>query len=57
MNSSYKAILMSALVLSFALGSIGCEKDGPAEQAGQTVDRTVEKTGDKMEDVKDAAVK
>jgi hyperosmotically inducible protein len=54
---SYKAILMSSLVLGFALGSVGCEQKGPAEQAGQTVDRTVEKTGDKMEDIKDAATK
>jgi hyperosmotically inducible protein len=57
MNLFYKAILMSSLVLGFALGSVGCEKQGPAEQAGQTVDRTVEKTGDKMEDIKDAATK
>jgi hyperosmotically inducible protein len=57
MNPSYKAILMSTLVLGLALGSIGCEKEGPAEQAGETVDRTVERTGDKMEDIKDAATK
>ena len=57
MKLSYKAILMSLLVLGFSLGSFGCEKEGPAEQAGQTVDRTVEKTGDKMEDIKDAATK
>lgn len=57
MNLSHKAILMSSLVLVFALGSVGCEKEGPAEQVGQSVDRTVEKTGDKIEDVKDAATK
>ena len=57
MHMSYKAILMSSLVLGFALGSVGCEQKGPAEQAGQTLDRTVEKTGDKMEDIKDAATK
>ncbi len=54
MNRSYSAILMLAFVLGFALGSVGCEKEGPAEQAGQTVDRTVEKTGDKMEEAKEA---
>jgi hyperosmotically inducible protein len=48
---------MSSLVLVFALGSVGCEKEGPAEQVGQSVDRTVEKTGEKIEDVKDAATK
>ncbi|EGV19838.1 hypothetical protein [Thiocapsa marina] len=57
MKQSYKAILMSLLVLSFSLGSLGCEKQGPAEEAGETIDRTVEKTGDKMEDIKDAATK
>jgi hyperosmotically inducible protein len=57
MKRSYKAILMSLFVLSFSLGSLGCEKEGPAEQAGETIDRTVEKTGDKMEDIKDAATK
>jgi hyperosmotically inducible periplasmic protein len=55
MNLSYKAILISSLLLGFVLVSVGCEKEGPAEQAGQSIDRTVEKTGDKMEDVKDAA--
>ena len=55
MNLFYKAILVSSLVIGFTLGLVGCEKEGPAEQAGQTVDQTVEKTGDKMEDIKDAA--
>lgn len=57
MNLSYKAILLSSLVLGFALGSVGCEQEGPAEQAGETVDQTVEKTGDKVEDVTDEATK
>ncbi len=57
MNQSYKPILMSLIVLGFLLGSAGCEKQGPAEQAGESIDRTVEKTGDKMDDVKDAATK
>jgi hyperosmotically inducible periplasmic protein len=55
MNLSYKAILISSLLLGFVLVSVGCQQEGPAEQAGQSIDRTVEKTGDKMEDVKDAA--
>ncbi len=57
MNLSFKAILMSLLVLGFALGLVGCEKEGPAERAGQTVDQTVEKTGDKVEDVTDSATR
>jgi len=55
MNLSYKAILMSSLLVVFALGSVGCERQGPAEQAGQSIDRTVEKTGDKMEELKESA--
>jgi hyperosmotically inducible protein len=54
---SYQAFLMSSLVLALALGSVGCENEGPAEQAGQTVDRSVEKAGDKVEDIKEAATK
>jgi hypothetical protein len=57
MNLVYKAILASSLALCFMLGLVGCEKEGPAEQAGKTVDRTVEEAGDKMEDVTDAATK
>jgi hyperosmotically inducible periplasmic protein len=55
MNLSYKAILMSAVVLGFALGSVGCEQEGPAERAGQSIDRTAEKAGDTMEEAKEAA--
>ncbi|MBK1646139.1 transport-associated protein [Thiocapsa imhoffii] len=55
MNLSKSALLMSLLLLGLAFGSTGCEKEGPAEQAGQTIDRTVEKTGDRMENIKDAA--
>jgi hyperosmotically inducible periplasmic protein len=55
MNLSHEAILMSSLILVLALGVAGCEKEGPAEQVGQSIDRTVEKTGDKMEEVKESA--
>jgi hyperosmotically inducible protein len=55
MNRSYNVGLMSSLILVFALGSVGCEQEGPAERAGQSIDRTAEKAGDKMEDVKEAA--
>jgi hyperosmotically inducible protein len=57
MDLFYKTILMSSLVLGFALGSVGCKQEGPAKQAGETADRTVEKTGDKVDDVTDAATK
>jgi hypothetical protein len=57
MKLIYKAILASSLVFGFTLGLVGCEKEGPAEQAGETVDQAVEKAGDKVEDVTDAATK
>ena len=34
----------------FALLLVGCEKDGPAENAGRKIDKAVEKVGDKMGD-------
>jgi hyperosmotically inducible periplasmic protein len=55
MNLFYKAILVSSLVLGFTLGLVGCEQEGPAERAGQSIDRTAEQAGDKMEEAKEAA--
>ncbi len=34
----------------FALLLAGCEKDGPAENAGKKIDNAVENAGDKMGD-------
>ncbi len=59
MKSSYKVIIatvMSALIL----GVVGCApKEGPAEQAGKSVDKAMDKAGQKIEqagkDVQDAA--
>ncbi|SDW21783.1 BON domain-containing protein [Thiocapsa roseopersicina] len=55
MNRSYNVALMSSVILVFALGSVGCEQEGPAERVGQSIDRTAEQAGDKMEDAKEAA--
>ncbi len=59
MKSSYTVIIatvMSALIL----GLVGCApKEGPAEQAGKSVDKAMDKAGQKIEqagkDVQDAA--
>ena len=59
MKFSYKVIIatvMSALIL----GVVGCaQKEGPAEQAGKSVDKAMDKAGQKIEqagkDVQDAA--
>ena len=49
MKSSYA--LAAALLLSLALvGLSACEKKGPAERAGEAVDKAVKKTGDKIKD-------
>jgi hyperosmotically inducible periplasmic protein len=55
MNPSYNVSLMSSVILVFALGSVGCEQEGPAERVGQSIDRTAEQAGDKMEEAKEAA--
>lgn len=49
-----------AIVLSFALaGLTACEKKGPAQKAGESIDNAAKKVGDKMEEagdkIKDAA--
>lgn len=43
-------IISAALVLSALLVVLpGCEKQGPAEQAGESIDNAVEKAGDQIE--------
>ncbi|RKT44563.1 hyperosmotically inducible protein [Thiocapsa rosea] len=55
MNRFFTFGLMSLLILVFALGSVGCEQEGSAEKAGQSIDRMAEKAGDTMEEAKEAA--
>ncbi len=59
MKISYKAIIATALS-TLILGVAGCaQKEGPAEQAGKSVDQAMDKVGQKIEqtgkDVQDAA--
>jgi hypothetical protein len=49
-----------AIMLSFAVaGLTACEKKGPAQKAGESIDNAAKKVGDKMEEagdkIKDAA--
>jgi hyperosmotically inducible periplasmic protein len=46
----------SAVLAAMLLGLVlaGCQKPGPAEQAGKTVDNAVEKVGKQMEKTGDA---
>lgn len=45
-------LLVSLLAAAFLVaGLAACEKKGPAETAGEKIDQTTEKAGEKMEDV------
>jgi uncharacterized protein YjbJ (UPF0337 family) len=46
-----RLILASLFIL--ALGVSSCEKEGPAERAGEKIDDTVEKAGEKIEEAGD----
>jgi hyperosmotically inducible protein len=46
--------LFAMVFLSAMLGLSGCDKDGPAEQAGEKVDQAAEKAGEKMEEAKES---
>ena len=40
-----------ALIVALAGGALaGCDEDGPAEQAGESIDRSIEKAGDALGD-------
>lgn len=47
-------LLCKILLMTFALSSVGfitaCDDKGPAEEAGEAIDETVEDTGDAIED-------
>jgi len=44
-------ILMKILLISlFSLGLVACEREGPMERAGESIDEAVEDTGDAIED-------
>ena len=54
--------IAAMVVLSFAVaGLAACEKKGPAEKAGESIDNAAKKVGDKIEEagdkVKDAVKK
>jgi predicted small lipoprotein YifL len=54
-NTISTAIVMSALVVALA----GCQKEGPVEKAGKSVDNAAEKAGQQIEkagdNIQDAA--
>ena len=48
MNSVY---VVAAMVTMLMVGIIGCEKEGPAERAGEKLDQAAETVKEKAEDV------
>lgn len=51
----FRTTLGAALVLTAVLAALaGCQKqEGPAERAGQKIDKAVEKTGEKINETKE----
>ena len=46
-------ILRIVLVAIFAVSLMACEREGPAERAGERIDEAVEKAGDELEKASD----
>ena len=46
------SLIIAALL---ALGAAGCEREGPAERAGESIDRGVERAGEAVENAGDRA--
>jgi predicted small lipoprotein YifL len=51
---SKKLSIMAFVALMF-VGLAACDKQGPAEEAGERIDDSAERMGDKMEDATDNA--
>jgi hypothetical protein len=50
-----KQAIAGALLAAFAVGVAGCEREGPMERAGESIDESVEDAQDKMSDVAEEA--
>ncbi|HKJ15935.1 MAG TPA: hypothetical protein VJ984_01125, partial [Xanthomonadales bacterium] len=47
--------ILLALMLTGTVISAGCERDGPAERAGESIDEAVDEAADAVEDACDEA--
>ena len=53
-NMKFNSGIAAAIVLSFAVaGLTACEKKGPAERAGESIDNAAKNVGEKIEDTGD----
>lgn len=48
-----KHILMATLAGVLTVSLMGCEQQGPMEEAGERIDNSMENAGDKIEDAGD----
>jgi hypothetical protein len=47
---SHAYTVIGTLCAALLFGLAACEREGPAEKAGRSIDRAVEKAGDRIED-------
>lgn len=56
-ENAFFRMLSRALLLTFVVGSLGmvsaCEQQGPAEEAGEKIDESIEEAGDEIEESTD----
>lgn len=50
-GATLKIFLMITLVSSTVFATMGCKEKGPAEKAGQQLDESLDKAGDKVNDL------
>lgn len=51
MNKPHRYLIVPALALAAVLG--GCDREGPAERAGENIDNATERAGEKIESATD----
>ena len=52
--SILRKILIAVLVGCLSLAVVSCDQKGPAEKAGENIDKGIEKTGEAIEEAGDA---
>jgi len=55
MMKSKRAWALGVILPLLAVLGVGCEKEGPAEEAGEAMDNATENAGDAMEEAGDKA--
>jgi predicted small lipoprotein YifL len=50
---SFRDLKFIVILLLLAVGLTACDRQGPAETAGENIDQAVDKAGDKIDDAAD----